>query len=402
MPPRSRGTRIGGRYCVVVTSSPAPPPADLLDRNSLRERVEIELAAFLDRKLADLAAIDPDLTPVGEAICDLVLQGGKRLRPAFTYWGWRGALDAVSYDGSPETEDGASREDDTVLRAAASLELVQAGALIHDDVMDRARTRRGQPALHVRFAEMHAENGWAGEAAGFGQGVAILAGDIALSWAQEMIRTAGLDEAAISRVAPAYDAMRIEVMAGQYLDLRGQVDSRRPDDQALAAAWRTARYKAASYTVQRPLHIGALIGGRHAPEGPLLTTYTDYGFALGEAFQLRDDVLGVFGNPEQTGKPAGDDLREGKQTLLVILARKRASINARDLFQRLIGRADLSGLDIDQLRMVIEGSGALAEVEVLIAQRVEAARTALAQGPVGGEPREVLEQLATMLTARDR
>lgn len=385
-----------------MTSPSNPRPADLLDRNSLRERVEIELAAFLDRRLADLAAIDADLTPVGEAICDLVLQGGKRLRPAFTYWGWRGALDAVSYGGSPVQEAAAERDDDTVVRAAASLELVQAGALIHDDVMDRASTRRGQPALHVRFAELHAENRWAGPAAGFGQGVAIIAGDIALTWAQEMIRTCGLDQAALARVAPAYDAMRIEVMAGQYLDLRGQVDSHRPDEKALAAAWRTARYKAASYTVQRPLHIGALVDGPHAPEGPLLRTYTEYGFALGEAFQLRDDVLGVFGNPEQTGKPAGDDLREGKQTLLVILARRRASANARDLFQRLIGRADLSGLDIDQLRMVIEGSGALAEVEVLIDQRVQAALIALDQGPIGGEPREILEQLATTLTARDR
>jgi len=385
-----------------VTSPPSPRPADLLDRNSLRERVEIDLAAFLDRKVADLASIDPDLTPVGEAICDLVLEGGKRLRPAFAYWGWRGALDAVSYIGAPDHDLEAGRDDATVVRVAASLELVQAGALIHDDVMDRASTRRGQPALHVRFAEMHAANRWAGAAAGFGQGVAIIAGDIALTWAQEMIRTAGLDDAGISRIAPAYDAMRIEVMAGQYLDLRGQVDSGRPDEQALAAAWRTARYKSASYTVQRPLHIGALIGGPHAPEGPLLTSYTEYGFALGEAFQLRDDVLGVFGDPEQTGKPAGDDLREGKQTLLVILARRRASANARDLFQRLIGRADLSGLDVDQLRMVIEGSGALAEVEMLIAQRVDAALTALGEGPVRGEPREVLQHLATTLTARDR
>jgi len=386
-----------------VTSSPTnPTPADLLDRNSLRERVEIELAAFLDRKVADLGTIDPDLTPVGEAICDLVLEGGKRLRPAFVYWGWRGALDAVSHDDATDRAANPARDDDTVVRAAASLELVQAGALIHDDVMDRASTRRGQPALHVRFADMHIENRWAGTATGFGQGVAIIAGDIALTWAQEMIRTAGLDDAAITRVAPAYDAMRLEVMAGQYLDLRGQVDSRRPDAEALAAAWRTARYKSACYTVQRPLHIGALIGGTHAPEGPLLKTYSEYGFALGEAFQLRDDVLGVFGDPEQTGKPAGDDLREGKQTLLVVLARKRASANARDLFQRLIGRPDLSGMDIDQLRMVIEGSGALAEVEVLIAQRLDAALTALAEGAVGGEPREVLEQLATTLTARDR
>ena len=383
-----------------MTSSPpsSPFPADLLDRHTLRERVEIELAAFLDRKLTDLADIDADLTSVGDAICDLVLQGGKRLRPAFTYWGWRGALDTMSYDPQPAIE----LDDSAIVRAAASLELVQAGALIHDDVMDRASTRRGQPAVHVRFAELHAEQGWTGAATGFGQGAAIIAGDIALTWAQEMIRTAGLEGEALTRVAPAYDAMRIEVMAGQYLDLRGQVDSSRPDEEALAAAWRTARYKAASYTVQRPLHIGALVTGPHSPDGPLLTAYTEYGFALGEAFQLRDDVLGVFGDPAQTGKPAGDDLREGKQTLLVILARKRASPNARALFERMIGRADLSAPDVDQLRTVIEGSGALAEVEVLIAQRVEAALTALELGPVHGEPREVLEHLATTLTARDR
>lgn len=382
----------------MTSSPPGPAPADLLDRNSLRERVEIELAAFLDRRLADLTAIDPDLTPVGDAICDLVLEGGKRLRPAFTYWGWRGALDIVSYDHQAPLD----QDDDAIVRAAASLELVQAGALIHDDVMDRASTRRGQPALHVRFAELHAQRGWSGPAAGFGQGVAIIAGDIALTWAQEMIRTAGLDDDALARVAPVYDAMRIEVMAGQYLDLRGQVDSDRSDEEALAAAWRTARYKSASYTVARPLHLGALVAGPHSAEGPLLTALTEYGYALGEAFQLRDDVLGVFGDPAQTGKPAGDDLREGKQTLLVILARKRASVNARALFEQKIGHRDLSGLDVDQLRMVIEGSGALAEVEVLIAGRVQAALGALALGPVGGEPREILEQLATTLTARDR
>ncbi len=382
----------------MTPSEPSPVPADLLDQNSLRERVEIELAGFLDQKLVHLTGIDPDLAPVGEAIADLVLQGGKRLRPAFTYWGWRGALDTVSYNHVPPED----LDDAAIVTAASSLELVQAGALIHDDVMDRASTRRGLPALHVRFAEMHTGRGWAGPATGFGQGVAIIAGDIALTWAQEMIRTSGIDVEALSRVAPAYDAMRIEVMAGQYLDLRGQVDTGRPDEQALAAAWRTARYKSASYTVARPLHIGAVIDGPHSPEGPLLSSYSEYGYALGEAFQLRDDVLGVFGDPEQTGKPAGDDLRDGKQTLLMILARKRASANGRALFARMVGRTDLSARDIDQLRMVIEGSGALAEVEALIAQRIEAALAALALGPLGGEPREILEQLATTLTARDR
>ncbi|MEJ7771507.1 MAG: polyprenyl synthetase family protein [Geodermatophilaceae bacterium] len=386
-----------------MTASPSgPEPADLLDRHSLRERVEIELAAFLDAKLAELGAIDPDLSPVGEAICDLALDGGKRLRPAFAYWGWRGALAVPGPDDPPHEDEASEPSQEVIIRAAASLELVQAGALIHDDVMDRATVRRGSPALHVRFSDLHKRSGWAGSAAAFGQSVAIIAGDIALTWAQEMIRTSGLDGQALARVAPAYDAMRIEVMAGQYLDLRGQADARRPTEQALAAAWRTARYKSATYTVQRPLHIGALVTAEHDPRGPLLTAYNEYGFALGEAFQLRDDVLGVFGDPEQTGKPAGDDLREGKRTLLVILARQRASANAQALFERMLGRSDLSGLDIDQLRMVIEGSGALAQVEVLIAGRVEAARAALAAGPVQGEPREVLAQLATALTARDR
>jgi geranylgeranyl diphosphate synthase, type I len=349
-----------------------------VDHSDLRARVENALATFLARQRALLAGIDPALVPVAEAIEGFVLGGGKRLRPAFAYWGYRGA-------GGPDADE--------VIAAVAALELVQASALIHDDVMDASETRRGEPAVHRRFAKMHAAHGWAGDADGFGAGAAILLGDLCLAWSDEQLRCSGLEVAALLRARPVFDLMRTEVIAGQYLDVHAQVTA----DSSLRRASTVARYKSAKYTVERPLLLGAAVAD--APERIRLG-YSAYGLPLGEAFQLRDDVLGVFGDPSRTGKPAGDDLREGKRTYLVAAAIAVADPIMGDALRRGLGDTDLDEAGVDRLREIIVSTGALARTEQRIASLTETALAALADLDLTGDTATILTGLARAATTR--
>jgi geranylgeranyl diphosphate synthase type I len=349
-----------------------------VDAADLRERVRKALEGFLDRQAAALDAIAEDLGPVADAVNEFLLEGGKRLRPAFCYWGWRGA-------GGEDTDE--------IVSAAASLELLQACALIHDDVMDDSDTRRGKPAVHRRFASLHRGEQWLGDADSFGRSAAILLGDLCLIWADQMLNTSGLPHDAVARAADTYDQMRGELMAGQYLDLLEQVRGGRDVGRAL----RVARFKSAKYTVERPLHLGGVLAGAG---DATLKAYSAYGLPLGEAFQLRDDVLGVFGDPAQTGKPAGDDLREGKRTVLVATAVERASEPQRALVRRLLGDPHLTQHGVDALREVIAETGALDHVERLVAERTDEALGALDGAPIGDEARQVLAGLALAATTR--
>jgi len=348
-----------------------------LDTEDLRVRVQKSLDDFVARQVPRLDAISDDLAPLADAVSAFVA-GGKRLRPAFCYWGWRGAGGA---------------HQDAIVSAATSLELLHACALIHDDVMDGSDTRRGMPSVHRRFASLHRGNGWLGGPEPFGVGGAILLGDLCLSWADEMLFACGLPGEALLRAKPVYDQMRTELMSGQYLDLLEQAMG----GGVVERARRVIRYKSAKYTVERPLHLGAALAGG-APH--LLDTYTTYGLALGEAFQLRDDVLGVFGDPEDTGKPAGDDLREGKRTVLVTTTLQQAGPADAARLRRHLGDPHLAAAGVEECREVIVGTGALAEVEAQISQLTSAAVAALTDSPVAEPARTVLAELAIAATER--
>jgi len=344
----------------------------------LGERVTAALRHFLAGRRAGLAELSADLVPAADAIIDYVLGAGKRMRPAFAYWGWRGA-------GRPDC--------DAAVTAAASLELLHACALMHDDVMDGSETRRGQPSLHRRFAALHDAAGWGGSPDGFGTSAAILLGDLCLIWSFAMLRGCGLDEAAVHRGMPVYDQMCTEVTAGQYLDVLAQAQRATAVETALGVI----RLKTAKYTVERPLHLGGTLAGG---DPALTAAYTAYGLPVGEAFQLRDDVLGVYGDPAVTGKPAGDDLREGKRTVLVALAAERADTGQRALLDRLLGDPALSADGVAALRKMIAGTGALAEVERMIAERVAAGTSALDAAPIDPAAGRALCELAVAATAR--
>lgn len=326
-----------------------------------------------------LDAISEDLGPLSDAIGNFLLDRGKRLRPAFCYWGWRGA-------GGADSEE--------IVAAASALELVHACALIHDDVMDGSDTRRGQPAVHRRFASLHRVSGWSGDPGTFGSSAAILLGNLCLIWADNLLATSGLPPARLTAATPVYDEMRVEVMVGQYLDLVEQALGGGSVERAL----RVARYKSAKYTIERPLHLGGTLAGA-PPE--TLAAYSAYGIPLGEAFQLRDDVLGVFGDPEVTGKPAGDDLREGKRTVLVAAALDRASPGQAAVVRRHLGDPHLDEDGLLALRAVMVETGAVGYVETLIERYAAAALAAMASdAPVEPSAGEVLRALAIAATAR--
>ena len=362
-----------------MASSPAPgpPAAGPLDAADLRQRVEKTLNAFVATQVPLLDGISEELGPLTDALSDLI-RGGKRLRPAFCYWGYRGA----------GGEDG-----EAIIEAGAALELFQACALIHDDVMDGSDTRRGQPAVHRRFASMHRSEGWVGDPEAFGAGAAILLGDLCLSWSDELLSGTGLPPERVVAGRRVFEEMRTELMGGQYLDLLEQARGGGSVERAL----RVARYKSAKYTIEKPLHLGAALAGAGQD---VLAGYSGYGLPLGEAFQLRDDVLGVFGDPTTTGKPAGDDLREGKRTALIAMALERATPAQAAVVRRHLGDPHLSADGVAQLRAVIEETGALARVEELIDALMADAVTALAALPVDEESRQVLQELAVAATCR--
>jgi len=349
-----------------------------VDQADLRARVEKALAAFIAHQRALLAGIDPALDPVADTIEAFVMGGGKRLRPAFAYWGFRGAGGVDS---------------DEVIGAVAALEFVQASALIHDDVMDASDTRRGEPAVHRRFATMHTDHGWEGDPEAFGAGSAILLGDLCLAWSDELLRCSGLDTGALLRARPVFDLMRTEVIAGQYLDVHAQATA----DSSLRRATTVARYKSAKYTVERPLLLGAAIADATFE---ISFVYAAYGLPLGEAFQLRDDVLGVFGDPAVTGKPAGDDLREGKRTYLVAEAFTAADPTTAAQLRQSLGDPDLDDGGVNRLREIIVSTGALDRTERRIANLTEAALAALAQIPLAGGAADMLSDLALAATRR--
>ena len=357
----------------------AGSPADV---ERVREAVAAALDDFLGVQRRVLAAMDPTLEVVVDELCDLAA-GGKRLRPLFAYWGWRGGLDPAH----PAEDDAA------VLRAVAALEFVHASALVHDDVMDGATTRRGRAATHVGFAARHGDDGLSGDKELFGVGAAILVGDLALVWSDELLRTSGISVPALIRARAVWDTMRTEVTAGQYLDLlRAGGGLPGPD-----GAMKVARYKSAGYTVQRPLLLGGALAGA---DEAVREAYSRIGLPLGEAFQLRDDVLGVYGDPAVTGKSADDDLREGKQTLLVSWAEQEADADGRRLLHDSLGNPAAGPEQFDALRRLIEDTGALRRVEDRIAERTAEARSAVADAPITADAREALAALAVAATTR--
>ncbi len=352
-----------------------------------RTAVATAIDDFLTSKGAQIHQIGPELDAPTQ-LARTLARGGKRIRPAFCVWG-HVAAGGVPTDPAP------------LLRAASSLDLLHVSALVHDDLMDGSDTRRGEPAAHRALAKAHAERGWRGQADTFGSAGAILLGDLLLVWSEEMMATAGLDPEAAQRARPFVHAVRTEVACGQYLDIvaaaQPLADPARDPAWALEEAYRVVEYKTARYTVQRPLQIGAALAGA---DDALQDTLARYGSAVGRAFQFRDDLLGVFGDAAVTGKPAGDDLREGKLTVLIAHTLAAVDDAERQRLDLRLGDPTLSDTEIDALRGLITECGARAAVEDEIATAAQSARDAMTDAAVTAEGREALLTLVDLATTR--
>ncbi|MEU3753748.1 polyprenyl synthetase family protein [Streptomyces olivoreticuli] len=349
-----------------------------LDLPALRSRIDITLAEFLDEK-SRAAAAHGQPTEVTEFLRGFLFSGGKRLRPLLCIIGWH----AAGGHGTPAS----------TLRVAASLEMFHAFALIHDDIMDNSDTRRGFPTAHRALAERHRAGRSATAADRLGIGAAILIGDVALVWADELLHTAGLRPGQLADVLPVIDTMRTEVMYGQCLDLITTGLPTPNTERALAIT----RYKTAKYSIERPLHIGAALAGA----GPAFRAgLSDYALPLGDAFQLRDDLLGVYGDPAVTGKSVLEDLRDGKHTVLVALALRRADRAQRRALRALVGNPDLDERGAARIREVLDRTGAHAAVEHLIRVRRAQAEQSLDHGIFPPTAIDTLRGLARDATMR--
>ena len=345
----------------------------------LAERVDAELDRFLGDQRKAVAGDDPHAATIFDELDRVISSGGKRLRPLFCCLGYRAAGQDI---------------DDRTIRAAAALELLHTFAIVHDDVMDRSVSRRGEPASWVHLAESHRGAGMLGDPEQWGVSGAVLVGDLALVLAGRALHEAGFPPDRLGPAIERYDRMRAEVVVGQYLDVlaahRGEVD----EDEAR----RIAVLKSGGYTVEAPLHIGALLAGG-SPE--LLATLSAYGVPLGEAFQLRDDLLGVFGDPAITGKDRDSDLREGKRTVLVARAAAGAPPEDREFLRTRLGRPDLTSEEVERARAILDDSGARASVVDLIEALVGAARAALRTETIDPEAAALLGALSGLVAARN-
>jgi len=361
------------------------------------------ISEFLDRQAEILSRMGTETDPL-QRIARTLASGGKRLRPAFCYWGY------VAVAGNPDDDLRAA-----LVRAAASLDLLHSSALVHDDVMDASDLRRGEPAAHRQFEQLHADLGFVGDRVAFGRAGAILLGDLLLLWSMQMLHESGLGMDALDRGRPLMEVMRTEVTAGQFLDVVSQAQDRfsyRPSraaadptgtdqkqlQRALDEASRVVEYKSARYTVRRPLQFGAALGNA---DDQLQESLGAFGSPIGRAFQYRDDLLGVFGDSNLTGKPSGDDLREGKRTVLVAQALAGSDAAGRKLLETQLGNPDLDADGIAELQHVITASGAREAVEHMIDHDHQVALDTLAAADITDDGRTALTALAAAAVRRE-
>lgn len=364
--------------------------------------IQSRIDGFFDARASILVSIADELSPVA-AFSREFLSGGKRFRALFCFWGWQAVrtADDAGDDGGETGAVTAGGALDAVVSVASALELFHAAALVHDDLIDNSDTRRGKPAAHKRFEHLHASEGWGGSGAMFGTGAATLLGDLLLILSDELF-----DEGLTQLVsAPArratraeFNRMRLDVTAGQYLDIFEEIGwSGRPDSEQLERAERVIVYKSAKYSIESPLLIGASLAGATVGQ---LESLRAFGLPLGIAYQLRDDLLGVFGDADVTGKPSGDDLREGKRTVLIALTRQAIPSGARAALDELLGDPELTPEQIRTMQLTIRESGAIDTVERMIAQNVARAIEALDAAPLGAAAKGQLRDLAVAVTRR--
>ena len=356
--------------------------------------IDSQLTTFFNNKHDEVAEISPDLTPLIEYSRGM-LRGGKRFRARFCYWGWRSV--AGTHDEPP-----ADSADHPAFVLATALEVFHAAALVHDDIMDRSDTRRGEASAHRHFEAHHRAQGFGKDPVHYGESTALLVGDLMLAWSSELVTQAlsGVrTPKIIADTRREFHTMWNEVTLGQYLDIHEESAwTTVSDDERFHRAMRVVTFKSAKYSMEAPLLLGASLADATAEQ---LSQLAHFGLPLGIAFQLRDDLLGVFGDPDHTGKPSGDDLREGKRTVLIALAEAEMSSGVRGVFNDMMGDPEVTDEQIAVMQHTLRETGAVDRVEQIIADAAAKARAALDRAALDGEAVAELHRLADAVVSRN-
>ncbi|TNF70859.1 MAG: polyprenyl synthetase family protein [Acidobacteria bacterium] len=374
--PVSKIGKVEGLKTMEISAPAVPTFEDLLE--SFRQKLEDELRAWLAVKRAKATRVVPASGELTGVLSDYVFRGGKRLRPALLYYSYR------SCGGTT---------DETVLPLAMAVELLHTYLLAHDDIMDRAEVRRGEPAVHLVFSDLHDSREWAGDSGHFGQSVAILLGDLAQAYSMELFVSTPADEN-WPELRQAFCSMVQEVIVGQYLEMTAGYREDLGEEELL----RVLRMKSGRYSVEWPMHLGAILAGATAG---IREGLCRYGSMMGEAFQLQDDLLGMFGDPERVGKPVGADLAEGKFTVLIHHALRQAPPAGRELLGAALGNPDLTPEEVSSAQQVIRETGAEEKVVQMIDERMGAAQAVLASLELEPEGKRFFEGLVEYLRGRE-
>jgi geranylgeranyl diphosphate synthase type I len=343
------------------------------------------LSAELDARAGEYGA---EATLLADAAREAVA-GGKRMRAQFAIAGWS----AVA-----KVKDANAKAPEELWQLCASLELFQAAALVHDDLIDNSDTRRNRPSAHRALEARHKELGWAGDPAQFGRAAAVLLGDLLVALSDDALEDAIASHPDAASLRAVYRQMRQDVTVGQFLDIAEESAwALHPDEQHAERARRVIDLKSARYSIQMPLALGATLAGADSEQ---LQALQNFGAPLGMAFQLRDDVLGVFGDPAVTGKPVGGDLREGKRTVLIALTRTSVPAGTRATIDELLGDQGLDDAQISLLQETIRASGALAEVGKLVDHYTQSAEQSLSGARLDNSAVNELRALARAATDR--
>jgi geranylgeranyl diphosphate synthase type I len=341
-------------------------------------QLEPFLDAYFGAKIDEASKVHPEAVVLSEGVRRFIRNGGKRVRPAFAYSAY------VASGG---------RSLEAILYASAALEVLHAWALIHDDIIDNANLRHGKPSVHKVFEDFHRKRALSGSAGKFGTDAAILVGDLALTFADELLNTAPFPAERIRRAKEYYDLMKKQVIFGEYLDVVAPLKKQVTERDLLTIL----EYKTAKYTVERPMHIGAVLAGA---EEDTLRIFSSYAVPLGQAFQIQDDIMGTFSNEAKIGKPVDSDIKEGKRTLLVLKAYEFSKGAEKRLLDAVLGNQSAGEAEIEAARQIMRSSGALEYSQELAYKLIKKAKGAILQAKLVEEGREYLLQAADYLLTR--
>lgn len=344
-----------------------------------KKRIDVELEKFLKEKLDEALRVSPEVVPLAEQIYMIVKNGGKRLRPAFMYFAYKGV---------------GGRDEKAILYTSMAVELLHTFALVHDDIIDKSLTRRGLATPHMFFKEMHEKQKWLGDSYHFGISSAILSGDLAHIYADQILTNSPFPREDLEKAHQYYDISRIEVVFGQHLDILGGVKRNFTEKEIL----HMLEYKSGKYSIERPLHCGAALA--RAPK-IFYRAFSDYGITLGQAFQIQDDILGMFGDEEKTGKSTDSDIKEGKRTLLVIKAYENANIKQKKILDKALGNPKVSAKEVESVRQIVKETGSYQYSKDLARKLIEKAKKGLKIAPLTEESYDYLTGIADYMLERE-